>query len=277
MPTPKTYLGDSVYTTFDGHSIVLTTENGLPSDPSNIIYLDPTTFNALDRFRLTIGLASLHPPTSPNPMTIPQLRFVPDSPAPQPRKWNGGLKLDGIAITAVFDDGSRIIDGELFHINQNGTLARICGVNRSLGFALDSEGRIMLSASDPLMQPRAATKRQVCERRKVVAGEWFWNGVDGRWEQWISGLKSNKVYIVAIGATSAPAYPPGCEPVDAPAATVDGMTQEGLDEVLAVHHWFLQNPDWITRPRPVFDTDRLTALTAPAYSRWLERTKGGAK
>lgn len=43
----KTYLGDSVYADFDGFNIILTTENGLPSDPSNIIALEPSVLNAL--------------------------------------------------------------------------------------------------------------------------------------------------------------------------------------------------------------------------------------
>jgi hypothetical protein len=208
-------------------------------------------------------------------MTIPQLRFVPDSPAPDPSRWNGGLRIDTDGtITACLDDGEFVDAGHLLTIRTDGTVYREADVNPSLGFALDSDGRIMLSASDPLMQPRAATKRQRCEERCVHAGEFYWDG-----SRWLRAAldRDDKDYIVAIGATSAPLYPPGCEPVDAPAATVDGMTQEQMDEVLAVHHWFLQNPDWITRPRPVFDTDRLTALTAPAYSRWLERTKGGAK
>lgn len=36
----KMYLGDSVYATFDGYGIELTTENG-EGAPSNIIYLEP--------------------------------------------------------------------------------------------------------------------------------------------------------------------------------------------------------------------------------------------
>lgn len=43
----KVYLGDSVYAVFDGHGIALTTENGLPTDPSNRIYLEPSTVNNL--------------------------------------------------------------------------------------------------------------------------------------------------------------------------------------------------------------------------------------
>jgi len=46
----KVYLGDSVYASFDGYAIWLTTENGLPSDPSNRICLEPEVFVALHRF-----------------------------------------------------------------------------------------------------------------------------------------------------------------------------------------------------------------------------------
>ena len=45
---PKTYLGDSVYATFDGFSIILTTENG--GEPSNTIIMEPQVCNALERF-----------------------------------------------------------------------------------------------------------------------------------------------------------------------------------------------------------------------------------
>ena len=48
--TEKTYLGDSVYAEFDGHGIVLTTENGLPTDPSNRIVIDQNVAIALSRF-----------------------------------------------------------------------------------------------------------------------------------------------------------------------------------------------------------------------------------
>lgn len=51
----KFYLGASVYVTTDGHGIILTTENGLPGDPSNSIYLEPETWTALQLYvgRLT--------------------------------------------------------------------------------------------------------------------------------------------------------------------------------------------------------------------------------
>ena len=43
----KQYLGDSVYAHHDGYSIILTTENGLASDPSNAIVLEPEVCAAL--------------------------------------------------------------------------------------------------------------------------------------------------------------------------------------------------------------------------------------
>lgn len=35
------YLGDSVYVKWDGYNIELTTKNGLPTDPSNLIIMEP--------------------------------------------------------------------------------------------------------------------------------------------------------------------------------------------------------------------------------------------
>ena len=44
----KGYIGDSVYARVnDVGQLVLTTENGLPTDPSNTIYLERETFVAL--------------------------------------------------------------------------------------------------------------------------------------------------------------------------------------------------------------------------------------
>lgn len=43
----KSYLGDSVYAEFDGYGITLTTENGLPDDPSNSIFLEPKVIELL--------------------------------------------------------------------------------------------------------------------------------------------------------------------------------------------------------------------------------------
>jgi hypothetical protein len=46
----KEYLGDSVYAARDRGNIILTTENGSPRDPSNIIILEPSVIRALQRF-----------------------------------------------------------------------------------------------------------------------------------------------------------------------------------------------------------------------------------
>jgi len=47
----KEYLGDSVYAMADDvDGIILTTENGKSTDPSNIIYLEPNVIEALLNF-----------------------------------------------------------------------------------------------------------------------------------------------------------------------------------------------------------------------------------
>jgi len=48
----KEYLGDSVYVELDNDNgmLKLTTENGLPNDPSNTIYLEETVMDALVRY-----------------------------------------------------------------------------------------------------------------------------------------------------------------------------------------------------------------------------------
>jgi len=53
----KSYLGDSVYAEFKGYAIILTTENGVPSDfdglwhdPSNQIVLELEVLDALFRY-----------------------------------------------------------------------------------------------------------------------------------------------------------------------------------------------------------------------------------
>jgi len=55
MKPIKDYLGDSVYAEaikdFGQVGVILTTENGLPTDPSNKIYLEPEVLDALNRFR----------------------------------------------------------------------------------------------------------------------------------------------------------------------------------------------------------------------------------
>lgn len=47
----KRYIGDSVYADFDGYHIILTTENGLPNDPSNRIALEPAVIDCLILYR----------------------------------------------------------------------------------------------------------------------------------------------------------------------------------------------------------------------------------
>ena len=59
MNKNKAYLGDSVYATFDGHSIVLTTENGDISDPSNEIVMEPAVLTALHVFEKQIQDAAM--------------------------------------------------------------------------------------------------------------------------------------------------------------------------------------------------------------------------
>ena len=44
------YLGDSVYMKQLDYGIELTTRNGLPNDPSNLIYLEPRVLDALIGF-----------------------------------------------------------------------------------------------------------------------------------------------------------------------------------------------------------------------------------
>ena len=46
----KEYLGDSVYAAWDGNGVILTTENGLPGDPSNEIYIEDRVWKALKKF-----------------------------------------------------------------------------------------------------------------------------------------------------------------------------------------------------------------------------------
>ena len=43
----KAYIGDSVYVSFDGYGLTLTTENGYDDDPRNTIYLEPEVWRAL--------------------------------------------------------------------------------------------------------------------------------------------------------------------------------------------------------------------------------------
>ena len=46
----KAYIGDSVYVDWDGQGLILTTENGLPGDPSNRIYLEAEVYCALTEY-----------------------------------------------------------------------------------------------------------------------------------------------------------------------------------------------------------------------------------
>ena len=51
MGRQKAYLGDSVYAQIDDFGgIILTTENGLPTDPSNEIVLEPEVISALKNY-----------------------------------------------------------------------------------------------------------------------------------------------------------------------------------------------------------------------------------
>jgi len=51
MPKEKEYLGDSVYADVNEYgAIVLTTENGLPDDPSNEIIMESFVVENLKRF-----------------------------------------------------------------------------------------------------------------------------------------------------------------------------------------------------------------------------------
>ena len=51
MSNLKAYLGDSVYADIDDvGTLVLTTENGYPDDPRNIIYMEPQVLLALENY-----------------------------------------------------------------------------------------------------------------------------------------------------------------------------------------------------------------------------------
>jgi hypothetical protein len=41
----KTYLGDSVYVEIEDGMIKLTTNNGYPDDPRNVIFMEPAVLN----------------------------------------------------------------------------------------------------------------------------------------------------------------------------------------------------------------------------------------
>lgn len=48
MSSNQVYLGDSVYAEYDGYHVILTTRNGLPSDPSNRIAFEPQVLKGLN-------------------------------------------------------------------------------------------------------------------------------------------------------------------------------------------------------------------------------------
>jgi hypothetical protein len=47
---PKFYLGDSVYVDVEDGMVKLTTENSLPYDPSNTIYMEPEVVESFLRW-----------------------------------------------------------------------------------------------------------------------------------------------------------------------------------------------------------------------------------
>jgi hypothetical protein len=46
----KRYLGDSVYVEIENGTLKLTTNNGYPDDPRNVIYLEPEGLHALNQY-----------------------------------------------------------------------------------------------------------------------------------------------------------------------------------------------------------------------------------
>ncbi len=46
----KQYIGDSIYAEFKDNQLILTTENGLPTDPSNTIIFEPEVWRALTNY-----------------------------------------------------------------------------------------------------------------------------------------------------------------------------------------------------------------------------------
>lgn len=47
---PRRYLGDSVYAEVEAGQIKLTTHNGYPDDPRNVIFMEPSVMDALAEF-----------------------------------------------------------------------------------------------------------------------------------------------------------------------------------------------------------------------------------
>jgi hypothetical protein len=59
----KEYLGDSVYADIEDGMVKLTTENGYPDDPRNVIFLEPEVYRALqDLLRATRTEVTAPPP-----------------------------------------------------------------------------------------------------------------------------------------------------------------------------------------------------------------------
>ena len=56
MINKKVYLGDGVYAMWNGYEIILTTQNGLPDDPSNTIVLKGAVLKDLFDFDSRICL-----------------------------------------------------------------------------------------------------------------------------------------------------------------------------------------------------------------------------
>lgn len=51
-PFEKRYIGDAVYVEYNGHSFVLTTENGITT--TNIIFLEPEVYTELLKYGLKV-------------------------------------------------------------------------------------------------------------------------------------------------------------------------------------------------------------------------------
>mgnify|MGYP001591361240 CR=1 FL=1 len=58
MTALKQYLGDSVYADIEDGMVRLTTENGVPSDPQSVIYLEPEVIVALNNYILWVKQGS---------------------------------------------------------------------------------------------------------------------------------------------------------------------------------------------------------------------------
>ena len=64
----KRYIGDSVYVEFDGnYSLILTTENGLPTDPYNTIVLEDTVWEELQEYVKSLSREQLLPEKQSEP------------------------------------------------------------------------------------------------------------------------------------------------------------------------------------------------------------------